>query len=147
MFVHIEASSSHSSQHVKPWPNDSIFHSIFLSTFDLKIERSRAWVAKRFDFLLDFSLDFFTPRWLLTATSRGKTFDSLDKVAKRFDFHSTTPFSLDFFDRDQTSLNIIRRRSTRSTRWPNESIFHSILFGNIAMVQIHIFYGGLLCKN
>ena len=24
---------------VRPWPNDSIFHSIFSSTFDLKVER------------------------------------------------------------------------------------------------------------
>ena len=47
----------------KPWPNDSIFYSIFysifFSTFDLKIERSRAWMAKRFDFQLDFTR-FFT---------------------------------------------------------------------------------------
>ena len=24
---------------IRPWPNDSIFHSIFSSTFDLKVER------------------------------------------------------------------------------------------------------------
>ena len=24
---------------LRPWPNDSIFHSIFSSTFDLKVER------------------------------------------------------------------------------------------------------------
>ena len=42
------------------WPNDSIFHSIFSSTFDLKVERSRASVAKRLDFPVDFSLDLST---------------------------------------------------------------------------------------
>ena len=31
---------------IKPWPNASIFHLILLSTFDLKVERSRARIAK-----------------------------------------------------------------------------------------------------
>ena len=52
--------------------------------------------------------------------------DLLDKVAKRLDFHSTTILLLDFFDKDQTSLNITRLHSTHSTRWPNGSIFSSI---------------------
>ena len=50
----------------------------------------------------------------------------LVKVAKRLDFHSTTIILLDFFDKDQTSLNITRLYSTHSTRWPNGSIFASI---------------------
>ena len=52
--------------------------------------------------------------------------DLLDKVAKRLDFHSTAIIFLDFFDKDQTSLNITRLHSTHSTRWPNGSIFSSI---------------------
>ena len=52
--------------------------------------------------------------------------DLLDKVAKRLDFHSTAIILLDFFDKDQTSLNITRLHSTHSTRWPNGSIFSSI---------------------
>ena len=52
--------------------------------------------------------------------------DLLDKVAKRLDFHSTAVIFLDFFDKDQTSLNITRLHSTHSTRWPNGSIFSSI---------------------
>ena len=50
----------------------------------------------------------------------------LDKVAKRLDFHSIAIIFLDFFDKDQTSLNITRLHSTHSTRWPNGSIFSSI---------------------
>ena len=57
---------------------------------------------------------------------RMLSLDLLDKVAKRLDFHSTTVLLLDFFDKDQTSLNITRLHSTHSTRWPNDSIFHSI---------------------
>ena len=38
--------------------------------------------------------------------------DLLKKVAKRLDFHSTTILLLDFFDKDQTSLNITRLHST-----------------------------------
>ena len=38
--------------------------------------------------------------------------DLLDKVAKRLDCHSTTILLLDFFDKDQTSLNITRLHST-----------------------------------
>ena len=52
--------------------------------------------------------------------------DLLDKVAKRLDFHSTASILLDFFDKDQISLNITRLHSTHSTRWPNGSIFSSI---------------------
>ena len=52
--------------------------------------------------------------------------DLLDKVAKRLDFHSTTILLLNFFDKDQTSLNITRLHSTHSTSWPNGSIFSSI---------------------
>ena len=54
---------------------------------------------------------------------RMLSLDFLDKVAKRVDFHSTTVLLLDFFDKDQTSLNIIRLHSTHSIRWPNGSIF------------------------
>ena len=52
--------------------------------------------------------------------------DLLNKVAKLLDFHSTVIIFLDFFDKDQTSLNITRLHSTHSTRWPNGSIFSSI---------------------
>ena len=52
--------------------------------------------------------------------------DFLDKVAKRLDFHSTAIIFLDFFDKDETSLNITRLHSTHSTSWPNGSIFSSI---------------------
>ena len=57
---------------------------------------------------------------------RMLSLDLLDKVAKRLDFHSTAIIFLDFFDKDQTSLNITRLHSTHSTRWPNGSIFSSI---------------------
>ena len=53
---------------------------------------------------------------------------SVDKVAKRFDFHWTTLFSLDLFYHDQTSVDIIRPHSTNWTRYSNESIFHSDFF-------------------
>ena len=33
--------------HIRPWPNDSIFHSIFSSTFDLKVERLLSVVEHR----------------------------------------------------------------------------------------------------
>ena len=39
---------------------------------------------------------------------RMLSLDLLDKVAKRLDFHSTAIIFLDFFDKDQTSLNITR---------------------------------------
>ena len=52
--------------------------------------------------------------------------DLLDKVAKRLDFHPTAIIFLDFFDKDQASLNITRLHSTHSTSWPNGSIFSSI---------------------
>ena len=45
---------------LRPWPNNSTFHSMFSLTFDLKVERSLASVAKRLNFSLDFSLDFST---------------------------------------------------------------------------------------
>ena len=32
---------------IRPWPNDSIFHSIFSSTFDLKVERLLSVVEHR----------------------------------------------------------------------------------------------------
>ena len=57
---------------------------------------------------------------------RMLSLDLLDKVAKRLDFHSTTILLLDFFDKDQTSLNITRLYSTPSTRWPNGSIFFHV---------------------
>ena len=39
--------------------------------------------------------------------------DSLDKVAKRVDFHSTTVLLLDLFDKDQTTLS---EKSSRLAR-------------------------------
>ena len=72
---------------------------------------------------------------------------SLDKVAKRFDFHSTAPFSLDCFDEDQTSLDITRRHSTRSTRWPNDSIFYSISRRVENRVKNRVVWSGLKSSN
>ena len=43
---------------------------------------------------------------------RMLSLDSLDKVAKRLDFHSTAILLLDVFDRDITSLNFTRLHST-----------------------------------
>ena len=106
---------------LRPWPNDSIFHSILSSTLHLKVERSRTSLAKRLDFSLDFLSTFqlviFPQRIsakMFAITNicppnemllRTLSLDILDKVAKRVDFHSTTILSLDFFDKDQTSLN------------------------------------------
>ena len=59
----------HTLANLRPWPNDSIFHSIFSSTFDLKVERSRACVAKRLDFSLDISVDFSTTHISATCIS------------------------------------------------------------------------------
>ena len=39
---------------------------------------------------------------------RMPSLDFLDKVAKRLDFLSTSVLLLNFFDKDQTSLNITR---------------------------------------
>ena len=56
---------------------------------------------------------------------RKLSLDFLEKVAKRFDFHSITILLLDIFDKDQTMLNITRLHLTHSTRWPNHLIFPS----------------------
>ena len=136
--------SSHYS--LRPWPNDSIFHSIFSSTFDLKVERLLSVVEHRWPngsifrstFSRLFNYSYFhnaCQRKIFTITNicplnetllRMLSLDLLDKVAKRLDFHSTAIIFLDFFDKDQTSLNITRLHSTHSTRWPNGSIFSSI---------------------
>ena len=130
----------------RPWPNDSIFHSILSSPFDLKVERLLSVVEHmwpngsifRSTFLSTFQLLICPQRMsakIFTITNfcllnetllRMLSLDLLDKVAKRLDFHSTTILLLDFFDKDQTSLNITRLHSTHSTRWPNGSIFSSI---------------------
>ena len=102
---------------VRPWPNDSIFHSTFLSTFQLLIFPQRM-SAKNIYAANICPLNETLLRML--------SLDLLDKVAKRLNFHSTTILLLDFFDKDQTSLNITRLHSTYSTRWPkNGSIFSS----------------------
>ena len=49
-----------------------IFYEIFLSTFDLKVERSRVYVAKRSAFSLDSSLDFLLFRELLSMLLHAK---------------------------------------------------------------------------
>ena len=68
-------------------------------------------MAKRLDFLLDFSLDFSNTHILQGTSAKNINHhnylpDFLEKVAKLVDFHSTTNTLLDFFDKDQTSLNI-----------------------------------------
>ena len=107
---------------LRPWSNDSIFHSIFSSTFDFKVERSRASVPERLDFSLDYSyfhnvyqLKIFTITYICPPNETLLLMFSLeffDKVAKRLDFHSTTMLLLYFFDSDQTSLDINRLHST-----------------------------------
>ena len=62
--------------------------------------------------MIRFFTRFFSRQLISKSSEHLISLDTLDKVAKRFDFHSTTSFSLDFFDRDQTSLDIIRRHST-----------------------------------
>ena len=69
--------------------------------------------------------------------------DLLNKVAKRLDFHSTATIFLDFFEKDQTSLNITRLHSTHSTRWPNGSIFSSNFCRVKNRVKIESFAQGL----
>ena len=128
---------------LRPWPNDSIFHSRFSSTFDLKVERLLSVVEHmwpngsifRSTFLSTFQLLIFPQRMSAKTSTiinicqlnetllRMFSLDLLDKLAKRLDFHSTTILLLDFFDKDQTSLNISRLHSTHSTRWLNGSIF------------------------
>ena len=118
---------------LRPWPNDSIFHSIFSSTFDLNVERLLSVVEHmwpngsifRSTFLSTFQL-FIFPQRMSAKKLRMLSLDLLDKEAKRLDLHSTTILLLDFFDKDQTSLNITRLHSIHSTRWPNGSIFSSI---------------------
>ena len=56
----------HNCLNMRKRRNDSIFHSIFSSTFDLKVESRRASVAKQLNFSLDFSMDFSTTH--ITAT-------------------------------------------------------------------------------
>ena len=71
--------------------------------------------------------------------------DLLDKVAKRLDFHSTAIIFLDFFDKDQTSLNITRLHSTHSTRWPNGSICSSIFCRVKSRVKNRVVLQGPYC--
>ena len=68
--------------------------------------------------------------------------DFLNKVTERVDFLSTTVLVLDFFDKDQTSLDITRLSSTHSTRYPNGSIFPSIFFRVENRVENRVFWPG-----
>ena len=126
----------HAMKIVRPWRNDSIFHSIFSSTFDLKVERLLSVVEHmwpngsifRSTFLSTFQLLIFPQRMsakIFTITNicllnetllRMLSLDLLDKVAKRLDFHSTTILLLNFFDKDQTSLKITPLHSTHSAQ-------------------------------
>ena len=118
------------------WPNGSTFHSICSSTFDLNVERLLSVVEHmwpngsifRSTFLSAFQLLIFPQRMsakIFTITNICPlnqtllcmlSLDLLDKVAKRLDSHSTTALLLDFFDKDQTSVNITLLHSTHSTR-------------------------------
>ena len=92
---------------VRPWPNDSIFHSIFSSTFDLKVERLLSVVERmwpngsifRSTFLSTFQLLIFPQRMSAKKYLPSQIFA---RLARRYCayFHSTC-----------------------STRWPNGSIF------------------------
>ena len=115
----------------RPWPNDSIFRSIFSSTFDLKVERLLSVVehmwpngsifARLFSRLFNYS--YFRnacQRKIFTITNicplnetllRMLSLDLLDKVAKRLDFHSTRILLLDFLTKiklHSTSLDSTR---------------------------------------
>ena len=141
---------SHSTEKLssfRPWPNDSIFHSIFSSTFHLKVERLFSVVEHmwpngsifRSTFLSTFQLLIFPQRMSAKNFLPSQIFD---RLTRRYCacFHSTCStrwpngsiftqqqlVSSIFFDKDQTSLNITRLHSTHSTRWPNGSIFSSI---------------------
>ena len=113
---------------LRPWPNDLIFHSVFSSTFGLKVERwlcvvEHVWANDsifRSTSFSTFQLLIFPQRvsakniyhHLFFSTNetllRMLSLDFLDKMAKRLGFHSTTVLLLDFFDKDQTSLKITR---------------------------------------
>ena len=112
---------------VKPWPNDSIFHSLFCATFDLKVERWLSVVElvwpKDSIFRSNFQLLIFPQRisakniyhhLYLPANETLLCMISLDfsdKVAKRLDFHSTIVLLLDFLTKiklHSTSLDSTR---------------------------------------
>ena len=92
------------------WPNDSIFRSNFLSTFQLLIFLQYVSAKNMYHHL------YLPANEMLL---RMLSLNFLDNVAKRLDFDSTTVLSLDFFDKDQTSLNITRLHSTRFCRVKN----------------------------
>ena len=92
---------------LRPWPNDSIFHSNFSSTFDLKVERLLSVVEHMWPngsilcstFLSTFPLLIFPQRM----------------SAKNIYHHKYLP--------SQISRCCACFHSTCSTRWPNGSIF------------------------
>ena len=118
---------------VRPWPNDSLFHSIFSSTSDLKAERLLCVVKYmwpngsifRSTFLSTFNYSYFRnacQRKIFTITNicllnetllRMVSLDLLDKVDKRLNFHSTI-LLLDFFTQHHStpldSLNKVAKR-------------------------------------
>ena len=115
----------------RPWPNDSTFLSIFSSTFHLKVEGwlnvvEHMWPNDSTFQLLIFPHRISTKNIAITnilppieTLLRMLSLDFLDKVAKQLDFHSTTALLLDFFDKDQTLLNITRltRQGGRTARF------------------------------
>ena len=110
--------------HIRPWPNDSTFLSIFSSTFDLKVEGWLNVVEHMWPndstFLSTFQLLIFPQRISIKniaitnifppiATQlRMLSLDFLDKVAKPLDFHSTTALLLDFRKSSEKSSRLAR---------------------------------------
>ena len=100
---------------IRHWPKDSILS----STFDLKVERSRASMAKRLIFSLDFSLDFSSTH--ISATYISQKYLQSQKFARSMRrccacFHLTS-----------------------STRWPNESILtQQQFFCSILLTKIKL---------
>ena len=86
------------------WPNDLIFRSTFLSTFQLLIFPQCISTKKNCHH------KYFP---LIGTLLRILALDLLDKVAKRVDFHPTTVLLLDFFDKDQTSLDSFKKVAKR----------------------------------
>ena len=98
------------------WPNDSIFHWTFLSTFQLLI------------FLQRISAKYIYHHKYLPAQGDAiaHAFTRLPRQGCQTSrFSCSYNYFARFFDKDQTSLNTTRLHSTHSTRWPNGSIFPS----------------------
>ena len=108
---------------IRPWPNDSIFHSIFSSTFDLKVERLLSVVEHRW------------PNGSIFRSTFLSTFQQLIFPQRRVN-EKYLPSQI--FDR-LTRRYCACFHSTCSTRWPNGSIFtQQQLFSSIFLTKIKL---------